>query len=420
MLRKKMGIYLFALCIILTLCMPTKVFAANDEDDESEDNTITLTTKSSNNQNYKNHLSIEDIFQSQIPIEDDSSLNLINEDNIKTTQSQYLINREKDINVIQEQLTHYFIINGDKENPIYIYSNKDLEKPSILGKITSIYINSNENPINIEQTIEFPVDIETLDENGKTITTTQIVTNTVFVPQWYEISLDNDKKGYINIKDTALLSDVDNLEYYVYDILYDITHKDIETNDSTQISLLNDSFIDKIPNISKVFEENKQLVFDELGMKDYQEVYPVKTSYLTSKEPMYMTQEEIDQLRVDIVNYAKQFIGNPYVRGGTDPVNGADCSGFVMTIYKHFGIDIYRLEQAQANCGKRVTKAELKPGDLVFYTNEYGYIGHVAIYIGNGQILHASNPKPYPSGGIKVSNLEYGTQILAMTNVLQY
>lgn len=102
-----------------------------------------------------------------------------------------------------------------------------------------------------------------------------------------------------------------------------------------------------------------------------------------------------------IVNYAKQFIGNPYVYGGTSLTNGADCSGFVQSIYKHFGVNLPRTASAQAGAGYKVSFDNLQAGDLIFYSGDGGKsITHVAIYIGNSQIIHASTP----SKGIIVSS----------------
>ena len=103
-----------------------------------------------------------------------------------------------------------------------------------------------------------------------------------------------------------------------------------------------------------------------------------------------------------VVSYALQFRGNPYVYGGTSLTNGADCSGFVQSIYKHFDIYLPRTASAQASAGRYVSWGDLQPGDLIFYSGNGGSsITHVAIYIGNSQIIHASTP----SGGIKVSSV---------------
>lgn len=112
----------------------------------------------------------------------------------------------------------------------------------------------------------------------------------------------------------------------------------------------------------------------------------------------------VSNARVDLVQYAKQFIGNPYVWGGTSLTNGADCSGFTMSVYKKYGINLPHHSGSQAQLGKKVTLAEAQPGDLVFYAKN-GTINHVAIYIGGGQVVHASNERT----GIKISSVNYRT-----------
>lgn len=110
----------------------------------------------------------------------------------------------------------------------------------------------------------------------------------------------------------------------------------------------------------------------------------------------------VSNVRVDLVQYAKQFIGNPYVWGGTSLTKGADCSGFTMSIYKKYGVSLPHHAASQAKLGRQVTLSEAKPGDLVFYSKN-GSINHVAIYIGGGQVVHASSPKT----GIKISSVSY-------------
>lgn len=95
-----------------------------------------------------------------------------------------------------------------------------------------------------------------------------------------------------------------------------------------------------------------------------------------------------------VVDYATQFVGNPYVWGGTSLTNGADCSGFVQSVYSNFGVSLPRTSYEQQNAGTEVSYADAQPGDLICYG------GHVAIYMGNGQIVHASNSRD----GIKISN----------------
>ena len=102
--------------------------------------------------------------------------------------------------------------------------------------------------------------------------------------------------------------------------------------------------------------------------------------------------EGVSDVRVDLVSYATQFVGNPYVWGGTSLTRGADCSGFVLSVYAKYGIYLPHSSRAQANYGTRVSTSELKPGDLLFYGSGKS-ISHVAIYIGGGQIVHASTEK---------------------------
>ncbi|MBQ6807291.1 MAG: C40 family peptidase [Lachnospiraceae bacterium] len=98
-----------------------------------------------------------------------------------------------------------------------------------------------------------------------------------------------------------------------------------------------------------------------------------------------------------IANYACQFIGNPYVAGGTSLTNGADCSGFVMSVYQAFGYSLPRSSYAQSGAGTAVSYSEAQPGDIIYYG------GHVGIYIGNGQIVHASTERT----GIKITSATY-------------
>ena len=107
-------------------------------------------------------------------------------------------------------------------------------------------------------------------------------------------------------------------------------------------------------------------------------------------------------VRVQMVQFALQYVGNPYVWGGESLTKGVDCSGFTMKVYAQFGITLPHSSRSQAAMGTKITASQLQPGDLVFY-GSHGYIGHVAIYIGNGQIVHASNARD----GIKISNLNY-------------
>lgn len=117
--------------------------------------------------------------------------------------------------------------------------------------------------------------------------------------------------------------------------------------------------------------------------------------------------------RQNVVNYALQFVGGPYRAGGNDPHTGADCSGFVKYVMQHgAGVNMNRSSVTQSTQGIAVSANQMQPGDLIFYGNG-SRINHVAMYIGNGQIVHASTY----STGIKISNWNYRTPV-KITNVL--
>ena len=110
----------------------------------------------------------------------------------------------------------------------------------------------------------------------------------------------------------------------------------------------------------------------------------------------------VSDVRVELVEYAKQFLGNRYVYGGSSLTKGTDCSGF-----KKFGVSLSHHAASQAKEGTKISASELQPGDLVFYGNSKGSINHVALYIGGGQVIHASSP----STGIKISKYNYRTPV---------
>lgn len=111
--------------------------------------------------------------------------------------------------------------------------------------------------------------------------------------------------------------------------------------------------------------------------------------------------KELEEKREELVEFALQFEGNPYVYGGTSLTNGADCSGFVMSVFKEFGYELPRVAAAQFESSDQKSIDEIEPGDLLFY-GDYG-IDHVALYIGDEKIIHASTS----ATGIKISDYNY-------------
>lgn len=117
--------------------------------------------------------------------------------------------------------------------------------------------------------------------------------------------------------------------------------------------------------------------------------------------------------RNKIVNFACQFVGNRYVWGGTSLTHGCDCSGFTQSVLKNFGISIPRVSRDQARTGSKVTSANMRPGDLIFYANRSGTINHVGMYIGNGQVVNAASTR----SGIRIYRWNYRTPV-AIRNVI--
>lgn len=113
--------------------------------------------------------------------------------------------------------------------------------------------------------------------------------------------------------------------------------------------------------------------------------------------------------RQAVVAFALQYVGCPYVYGGNSLTNGTDCSGFTSLVYANFGYSLNRVSSDQQYNGIAVSLDELQPGDVLLYSNGGYYIGHAALYIGNGQVVHASTP----SQGIIVSNAFYRTPVAA-------
>lgn len=109
-----------------------------------------------------------------------------------------------------------------------------------------------------------------------------------------------------------------------------------------------------------------------------------------------------------IASYALQFVGNPYVYGGSSLTHGTDCSGFSQSVFRKFGISLPRTSSEQSTVGKKISVSSARAGDLIFYARN-GHVNHVAICIGGGRVVHASNP----STGITTSNINYRTPYCA-------
>lgn len=164
--------------------------------------------------------------------------------------------------------------------------------------------------------------------------------------------------------------------------------------------------------VANYYDENKKWVKVSLDSEDsadgtvgYVAKEYVDLSYQLKKAQSIEELEfgtGVSSTRMKLVNKAKQYLGDRYVWGGTTLGKGVDCSGYTQQLYKLFGYSIPRTSRAQATGGTKISASSLKPGDLVFYGSG-SYINHVAMFVGNGKVIHASNRRD----GIKISNMYY-------------
>ena len=154
---------------------------------------------------------------------------------------------------------------------------------------------------------------------------------------------------------------------------------------------------EETPVIEQSYEEESEDYSNDYVEEDYEQEEEVTYSETTSSgDGSY------------IVDYAKQYVGNPYVYGGNSLTNGVDCSGFTQQVFGDNGISLARTAADQSQGGQDVSMDDLQAGDLLFYDNG-GYVGHVAIYCGDGTVVHASNEET----GITISDANYRTPVSA-------
>ena len=159
--------------------------------------------------------------------------------------------------------------------------------------------------------------------------------------------------------------------------------------------------------VSTVLEVAAEEVADEDNgpAPEIQAAKKLEEELAAAEEEAARAAEEAASARQNLVNYALQFVGGPYRAGGNDPRTGVDCSGFVRYVMQHgAGISMNRSSGSQATQGHAVNSSQMQPGDLLFYSGGSG-INHVAMYIGNGQIVHAASRR----SGIKISTWNYRT-----------
>lgn len=173
-----------------------------------------------------------------------------------------------------------------------------------------------------------------------------------------------------------------------------------QTEEETQ------KFVEKEEEAAQIREERRIEKAEKASEKAEQEkAAALENIQQTVEDAKKKAVEEAEAARLArrqaVVDFALQFEGNPYVYGGTSLTNGADCSGFVMSVFANFGYSLPRVAAAQCDASTKKDISQIEPGDLVFYGN--GYVDHVALYIGDGKIVHASGV----ATGIKISNYDY-------------
>lgn len=333
-------------------------------------------------------------------------LEITNENTIeeeRTTVSSYMFDRNKEIEKLRNEFPNLGIIDSTNET-YYIYADK------------------NEDSLHVGKT------------NGKTFCTIE-----EFGMDWCKIK-SNEVTGYIQTKYiktgdeiyvSTFLGELNAKPSTITIISKNVSLKEEPDNKSNVIQKLQRGSIyniaEELEDWYKIeFEDNQfgyiakkftiqengsiELPFGTKEAMNYQyaeRIYNIRTSWTGKEKYKTYTEEEVKALREEIVEYALQFEGNPYVWGGTSLTKGADCSGFVFTLYKQFGFDIPRTAIPQSKIGIKVKEENLEPGDLIFFPRDEYPIGHVGMYIGNGKMINALNSKR----GIVVMDYDYTTTV---------
>ena len=231
---------------------------------------------------------------------------------------------------------------------------------------------------------------------------------------WAKVCITLDSYGWINAYD---------FEYHVYDSdesynngddsLYNYSYSDDYDDNYDYSYYYNEDEDEDIPeeayyDSSYYYDEDEEVpevyyYYDEEA--DETVYYYEEEDEETGETVRHTTTTSGDTTGSSIVEYAQQFVGNPYVWGGESLTNGADCSGFTQAVFSDMGISIGRTAAEQAEGGEEVDLDDIQAGDILYYYNDEGRIGHVTIYNGDGTVTHASNPE----NGIRISDVDYRT-----------
>lgn len=229
--------------------------------------------------------------------------------------------------------------------------------------------------------------------------------------KWYEITSGN-VEGYVS---TDYILTGDDALALVDDLIATYATVNVKTLNVRSEANTDSNIITKVNDAEDLLVTSISDDWIEVAIDDYTAFVAAEYVTLSNKFPTGKTIKElhygsdVSDTRVALCEYALQFVGNPYVWGGSSLTNGTDCSGFTMRVFAQFGISLPHHSGSQPSYGTRINAEDAQPGDLFFYGS--GRISHVAIYIGNGQIVHAASARE----GIKISSAYYQTPICVVS-----
>ena len=237
--------------------------------------------------------------------------------------------------------------------------------------------------------------VTTTMEQVEDVTVLEAATSPSVVEGYTLLGVVDAEKGYINIREEQSTDS-------------DVVGK-IRKDAICEVVSIEDEWCEIESGEIKGYISSEYLLTGEEANKKAEELMTEGVELETAITMMeYRYGKGVTDIQMEICEYARQFVGNPYRWGGTSLTNGADCSGFTLSVYANYGVSLPHSSKAQANCGTRIDLSELQPGDLVFYGGSN--IHHVAMYIGNGQVVHAQSTNT----GIVVSGMNYNTPTRAV------